>query len=230
MAYTSASVVAALVVGVVLAVAAKSGVGGRESDGPPAELAIEIGLDPVSLAVAGCTPSDVDVMLRELGAAGALAAQLGDARSTVETLVCDAGAIAEQLSAEPGNAEVRQAYASIVIALDHACARVSELRADLTSVAFEGVSRNRFVAWSVGRGGRGRAVPQAFRAVAHSESELLQLERFATLERRSQRRGRPVHPEAAQRLADMRARYAIVDAQESLAVHLEAIETRFERQ
>lgn len=192
-----------------------------------AGLAVELGLDPATLAVAGFDAESAEELLVRLAATPTLRAALSNAKSSSEQ-ACEAMTVAaERLALNPGNPELRSAHASARHASEAADAQVASVRAELVEAALEGVSPSRVAALQTCCRSRGSAIPPAMKVLPHSPPEAAELEECLIAEARAVRRGEVLDPSKAQRLAAIRSEMEVIVAGQRLTTHLAAIEAVF---
>ncbi len=190
-------------------------------------LAVELGFDPSSLAVAGFDAEGAEALLNRLEAETNLQASLADAKSTSESAALALSASAEHLAGNPGDGELRAAYTLAVSDANAANTQVESIRADLIEAALEGAQTSYATEWRTCVASRRCRIPPAFTALPHSGAEAAELEECLIAEARANRLGTDLPPETAQRLAAIRAEMSVAVASQRLATHLVAIEAAF---
>lgn len=197
--------------------------------GESAHLAIELGLDPATLAVAGFDDESAEALLARLAAETTLRSDLVGAHSTAAQATAALTVAAEQVALNPADVELRAAYASAQQAAAAANAQVAALRAELLEAALEGVAPSQVAALQTCCALRGCAIAPAMKALPHSPAEAVELETCLVAEARGERRDEALDPAMARRLAEVRSEMDVIVAGQRLATHLAAIEAVFAR-
>lgn len=195
--------------------------------GESAHLAVELGLDPASLAVAGFDDESTEALLVRLAAETTSRANLASAHISAAQAAAALTVAAEELALDPGNIEFRSTHASALEAVESANARVASIRAELLDAALEGVAPAQVAALQACRALRGCAIAPAMKVLPHTPAEAAQLEECLISEARAMRRNEPLDPSKAQRLAAIRSEMDVIVAGQRLATHLRAIEAVF---
>ncbi len=192
-----------------------------------ADLAVELGFDPATLAVAGFDAESAGELLVRLSAATTLRTALSTAKFD-SNQSCEAMTVAaEQLALNPGHPELRSTYASARQACEEADAQVASVRSELVEAALEGVSPSQVAALQTCCRSRGCAIPPAMKVLPHLPPEAAELEECLIAEARAIRRGEVFDPSKAQRLAAIRSEMEVIVAGQRLATHLVGIEAVF---
>ncbi|GEM_PF-2748621 len=194
---------------------------------PAASLAGELGFDPESLAVAGFDAVDAEALLDRLAQATTLQSDLIRSKTSAQQAAFGVSEAAEQLSRDPENAELRDAYLQARANLASANNAIVTVRSDLIVAALDGALPSQAEDWRICAASIGRKIPAAFRALPLTLAGAENLEECLIAESRASRLGTAVPPEMAQRLAATRGDMDVVVADQRLASHLVAIEAVF---
>lgn len=192
-----------------------------------AHLAVEVGLDPATLAVAGFDAESAERLLDRLAAARRLRTEFADAKASSDEAAAATTAARERLASDPGNAEWRSGYAAACDAAQAAAARLESIRSELIDAAVAGAAPPQIAALHVCRGSRNFALHPSMQAVPHSPAGGIALEECLIAESRAHRRDERIDPSVAERLAEIRAVLDVVVANERLITHRPAIEAAF---
>ncbi|MCC6910302.1 MAG: hypothetical protein IT430_20400 [Phycisphaerales bacterium] len=192
-------------------------------------LAIEVGLDPESLAVAGCDASEAELILSHLSEASEIRAEYSLALTHLEETAAALAAAAEVFSLDPDDQSLRSQYLQAVQSVRGAEERAAVIRARLVEVAFEGLAPQLRTDWDASQTTRSFRLPRAFSFGSGAAAEANDLERCLTAERRAARLGRQLKPELAERLNSVRLDGPVVLAEQRRAAHLALIHGVFDR-
>ncbi len=201
----------------------------RQAQGPTSALAVELGLDPDTLAVVGCDASDADHVLRRLDEASAIRTEYGLALAHVEEAAQALAAAAEVLAGDPDDRTFRSQYLQAVEAAQRVNESAAGIRRELAQAAFEGLSYESFRDWGICQSTRHLSVPRSFSLAPRQPAQAEALERCLVAERRAVRRGEQLAPEMEQNLVTARLDPRVVTAEERRSAHVALIQSIFDR-
>jgi len=194
-----------------------------------ASLAIELGLMPSALAAAGFIPEDAQTLLERLASAPELQARLAEAKDASAHAVARLTQLANDLVARPSNGELRDAHAAAILSVEESSDRVAAARRELMAVALSDAPYDRKALLDRCRLARGCRIDEAFGVLPHAPSDLDAIEEDLNAESRSVRLGTALDPQAARRLATLRANPEVTQAQQRVAMNQRAIEDLFDQ-
>lgn len=224
-----ASVLVVSTMGMSLSAFRESATAARQSQGPISALAVELGLDPDSLAVVGCDASDADHVLRRLDEASAIRTEYGLVLAHVEEAVEALTAAAEVLAADPDERTFRSQYLQAVDVAQRANESAAGIRRQLAQAAFEGLSHESFRDWGMCQSTRHFSLPPSFSLAPRQQAQAEALERCLVAERRAVRRGEQLTPEMEQNLVTARLDPRVVTAEQRRSTHVALIQSIFDR-
>lgn len=204
-----------------------NGTGGAGQTGGAASRAVELGLDPASLAVSGFDAEGAELLLQRLAGETSLQADFAAAKAESHSAAAAFTSAAEALAQDPGDPELRRAFSAAGNQCAAADSRLTAVRASLQDSACRGESSNRMAPLERCQLTRCCRMPASFRVLDRNEQQLGDIQQALIAEARAQRRGEDMDEYAAQLLASVRAEFGVIEANQRLATHLTAIEAVF---
>ncbi len=190
-------------------------------------VAAEIGITPKSLVVADAE-EHANTVLTLVVSAPDLRATLDTARSELNTAAM-ASRMATRASAEhPGDSDLAAAYQTARAVLETKRSAYTTARNGLFAHVTAGLSdaqRTYLVRWQSSARFR---VPDSFRVLQRTDEHWKAIGRALRAERRAAKRGDQLDPAMASLLANIRAEFDVIAAQNRLLAYLPQVETVFE--
>lgn len=192
-----------------------------------ASLAVEIGVSPEGLVVAGIGTQEVAMMLLRMQDATTERGHLIVAHEEVQAAIAQVTLLTQLLWSDPENLVLAEDLEDAEDALDMSRAWLLDCQEELRDVAFDGVEPSELEMISLFHANQARRVPSAFRVLSRSVAEWEAIEIALQVEARATRRSEPVPPEAADLLAAWRIDSDVVQAQDRLNEDLLAMQQVF---
>ena len=192
-------------------------------------VAVELGITPESMVIAGFQPSSASMVLSSIEAAGAVSQALATQHQVVDTAAAQVTQLVEALFDSGDDEQLLAQHEAALQQLAAAREQDSQLRSDLFAIATEGLPPQEIQRLIIWRSGAAHRVPPEFRVAERSPEQWRAIKLALRAERRAIRLGEEVAEDHAQLLAEVRSDAALAEAAINLTANLELMQLAFDQ-